>query len=81
MSTDANTDKQRTGSELKVPECLATTTKMKEYAIDLVKRIPIDRQQYILNFVEDRYVDGNKGNTEKLSNPIAYLMQICKEVA
>lgn len=81
MSTDSEIEEQRTGTELNVPECLATTPKIKEYAIDLVKGLSEIKQQEILDYVQQCYEEGLSGKREKLSNPIAFLMQCCKAAA
>lgn len=62
-----------TTANLRIPECLAFTDKTRIYSHDLARRLPPEQQQYILNFVEERFMAGQQGISTKVGNPVGLL--------
>ena len=69
-----------TTPKLRIPGCLSGTKRKSEYAHDLARKLPVDQQQYILDFVEDRHKAGEQGISKPMPNPIGFLISMVERM-
>ena len=72
--------KTTTTPKLRIPSCLSGTKRKSEYAHDLARKLPVDQQQYILDFVEDRHKAGEQGISKPMPNPIGFLISMVERM-
>ena len=79
-SNYSNNINTTTTPKLRLPKCFAWTDKTVSFALDLAKKLPIEQQQYALNYVEDAYLAGQQGISKEIKNPIGYLRTLVEDI-
>ncbi len=62
--------------DLNIPDCLSLSDFAKSWTIDLVRRLPPDKQQYMIDYTNHRYLQGQRGELQGLRSPIKYLQSL-----
>ncbi len=66
--------------DLNIPRCLSLSDDARAWTLDLVRRLPPDKQQSMIDYANHRYLQGQRGELQALRSPILYLQSLVESV-